>query len=166
MDPFLDNSSSGNTDKVMIYEDESVPQKQHYRSFDDASPLNQYPHHTRVIAHTREPTCSNAYAISNRGARRLLLNLGLQKLDGPFDNMIAGWCEGQGWRTARNCYGVIPSLFGMYRTAGSASRDSDIDTIKGTRDRSFSPNIRYSVRNNLERILNGDSEYDDQYPDA
>jgi len=87
------DSSRGNTDKVMHYDDESVPQKQHYRAFDDASPLNQYPHHTRIIAPTHEATCSLAYAISNRGARRLLLNLGLQKLDGPFDNMIAGWCE-------------------------------------------------------------------------
>lgn len=152
--------------KVMHLEDESVPQKQHYVSFNGATPLVHYPHHTRVTVHAHEATCSLAYAISNRGARKLLLNLGLQKLDGPFDNMMSGWCEGQGWSTSRNCFGVIPSLFGHYRGAGSMSKDSNINTIEGSRDKSFSPNIRYSVRRNLERILNDEEDFEDQYPDA
>lgn len=160
----------GTPDKVWHFNDESVPQKQHYKSFNDASPLIMHPHHTRVTLHTHEATCSLAYAVSFRGAQKLLLNLGLQKLDGPFDNMISGWCEGQGWSTSastsRNCFGVIPSLFGHYRGAGEMSRDSDIDAYEGRRDKSFSENIRYSVRRNLERILDGDGEFEDQYPDG
>lgn len=160
--------SGSNEAKVVHTNDETVPQKEHLRGFDPnrKTPLVNYPHHTRVTTHAHEGTCSLAYAVSQRGARRLLNNIGLQKLDGPFDNMISGWCDGLNFPTAGRCFGVIPQLFDHHRSAGPVNKDSDIsDPHEGEREDSYTLNIRWSVRKNIDKLINGQTDYDDQFPD-
>jgi hypothetical protein len=65
-----------------------------------------------------------------------------------------------------NCLGVLPQLFDHHRRRGPKSIDSDISAANGDcRDSAFTLNIRWSVRMNMKKLLNGDTRYDDQYPD-
>lgn len=160
---------ASNEAQVVHNDDESVPEKEHLKSFDvkKNTPLVRYPHHTRVTTHAHLGTCSLAYAVSQKGAQRLLYNIGLQKLDGPYDNMLKGWCDGLNFPIAGRCFGVIPQLFDHHRSSGPLDRDSDIsDAHDGDRKESYTLNIRWSVRRNIDKLLNGQTDYEDQYPDV
>ena len=158
------------TDLVVHHDDASVPQRRHLHSF-GMVPMDAFPEHTRVAARRlQDPVCSTAYAVSRRGARALLQALGLQALDAPFDVMLRSWCDGagiyEGSTLPHVCMGVVPALFKHWRSRGPLAGDSDInDKGEGFREKAMSPQIRWSVRGNLERIWKGGSEFEDQYPD-
>ena len=61
--------------------------------------------------------------------------------------------------------GVSPTLFDSHRTAGPTSKDSDIGNGTGNRKKAMTANIRLSTRINVERLLVGRTDYEDQYPD-
>ncbi|MCJ1292122.1 hypothetical protein MMC34_003672 [Xylographa carneopallida] len=152
------------------HNDTSVPEAKHLRSWDinEISPLVTYPPHTRVVMRQAEmPVCSLVYAISQRGARKLLYSLSLQKLDSPYDVMLRAWCEGADGKEAQLCPGVLPQLFDHYRRAGSKTVDSDIsEPNEEVREKEETLNIRWSVRLNMEKLLRGERDYDNQYPDT
>ena len=114
----------------------------------------------------RQGTCSLAYAVSQSGARKLLNNLGLQRLDSAFDLMLRNWCEGENGNEKHVCLSVLPQLFNHYRPAGSNIADSEINPEDNKmRDDSYTLNIRWSVRKNMDKLLVGDDDYIDQWPD-
>ena len=154
------------TGLVIHNNDPSVPEPQYLHSWDDneRTPLIVYPAHTRVVMRdSTVPVCSLGYALSQHGAQKLLYSLGLQRFDAPFDVMLRSWCQ----RADVICPGVIPQLFDHYRSQGSKDLDSDISEPKeGFRDKPVTLNIRWSVRINFEKLLSGEINYDDQYPDT
>ncbi|KAI9720086.1 MAG: hypothetical protein M1828_005814 [Chrysothrix sp. TS-e1954] len=168
------NKSSG----ILLQEnDETVPQHRFLRSFipREVTPLVWYPQHTRaVFKDVREGTCSLAYAVTQSAARRMLYQMGIEKLNENFDLMLRGWCE----QEDSACVGVLPQLFDHYRREGSAESDSDnlhITGAEGTRlalsemkprERGYSPNIRWSVQQNLGKLVKGEQNLVDQYPDS
>lgn len=154
---------------VLIENDETVPEARYLHSWDSeaVSPLTTFPPHSRVVSEQKEGVCSLAYAISQSGARRLLDSVGLTRFDHPFDLMVREWCQGAVDGDRHRCIAVLPQLFDHYRRAGSWSVDSDISTAEeGYRDKALTQNIRWSVRMNMKKILRGDTDYDDQYPDS
>ncbi|KAI9666765.1 MAG: hypothetical protein M1831_001541 [Alyxoria varia] len=146
--------------------DTTVPEDRHLRSFieGEATPLTRYPPHTRAIFRgVPDGTCSLAYAVTQSAARNILFEVGIDKLSDPFDLMLRGWCEQQG----RVCLGVIPQLFDHYRRAGPEDVDSDISPPhEKPRTDPFTLNIRWSVHMNMKKLLRGEKDYDDQYPDS
>ncbi|KAI3390345.1 hypothetical protein diail_10012, partial [Diaporthe ilicicola] len=77
--------------------DPSVPQTGSIRSWDDdghARFRNSYPAHTRVAHHALDAVCTFAYGVSQAGARRILYDLGLWKMDDPFDLGLRQFCDG------------------------------------------------------------------------
>ena len=158
------------TGTVIHKNDVSVPEPQFLHSWnpDERTPLASFPPHTRVtMRQSTTPVCSLAYAVSQRGARSLLYGLGLKKFDEPFDVMLRSWCQGSKDHDTHICPGVLPQMFDHYRRQGPKSLDSDI-SIPDTafRYESETLNIRWSVRLNMEKILKGETDYDDQYPDT
>ena len=153
---------------VVQYNDPSVPETQYLHSWEVAkpSPLTMYPNHTRVVVHEKAGVCSLAYAVSQSGARKLLYNLGLRLLDAPFDLMLRNFCEGTHGNEKQVCISVLPQLFDHHRNVGSLEHDSDINDKSGFRNKAFTRNIRWSVRMNMAKILRGESDFEDQYPDA
>ena len=151
---------------VIHNNDPSVPEPQYLHSWNEneRTPLERYPAHTRVVMReSTVPVCSLGYALSQRGARKLLYTVGLQKFDAPFDVMLRSWCQD----ASVICPGVIPQLFDHYRRQGPKKLDSDISKpAEGYRDKALTLNIRWSVRLNVEKILRGETDYDDQYPDT
>jgi len=133
------------------------------------TPLSVYPNHTRVITFASEGTCSLAYAVSQRGARRLLYDIGLVKLDNPLDITLREWCSEHPETTRpedRKCLTVLPQLFDTHNPAGTASSDVSPEGEGGYRDKGGTANIRWSVRMNMDQILEGRTDYLDQYPDT
>ena len=151
---------------VIHKNDPSVPEPQYLHSWNEneRTPLMAYSAHTRVVMReSTVPVCPLAYALSQPGARKLIYSLGLQKFDAPFDVMLRSWCQEGGVI----CPATIPQLFDHYRRKGQTSLDSDISEPKqGYREKPVTPNIRWSVRINVEKLLRSETYYDDQYPDS
>lgn len=163
---FEDNDSMAKG-RVVKLDDETAPPKSGLWSLNSPfSLVEDYPEHTRVIHHAQEGLCTLAYAISQRGARKMLRELALKPATDAFDFLLRFYCEGRHDRTKQECITVNPTLFSHYRGPGPLSASSDIgnhgDEFRTT---SSTDMIRMSVRLNAEVILNGSTNYIDQYPD-
>ncbi|KAI0019969.1 glycosyltransferase family 25 protein [Xylariomycetidae sp. FL0641] len=175
--------------------DASVPAPRHLKAhpFARADALARaYPPHTRVVHAARGNACSLAYAVSQRGARKLLLGVGDGEQDEEkegkgarqWDITLRDWCQGGGGGEEEEekdmgmgkpvCITVQPPLVSHYyggkgKGKGAAS-SSDIQGLGGGYARGYhgSPYIRLSVRGNLGRLVAGgveEKDLVDQLPD-
>jgi hypothetical protein len=185
-------------------DDPTVPLPRHLRwhPFGPLDPLAEsHPPRTRVYHRTAGGTyCTVAYGVSQRGARRILHQIGTKRWDEIYDIELGIWCaradgeddedgkegaataaaserlrQGQGEvvpgreqedeasrkRRERVCITTQPPVFAMSRGG-----ESDIAAIAGGMVRAAETRyIRFSVRRNLERLLRGESQMVDQWPD-
>ncbi|KAK5936647.1 hypothetical protein PMZ80_011112 [Knufia obscura] len=159
------------TNAAVLYQnDNTVAPIKYQESWDanEPSPLKDLPEHTRVYTTVSEGVCSLAYAVSQQGARKLLFALGLRRLTMPFDLMLREWCQGNtevpGYLP--KCISVLPQLFDHHRRVGPKDFDSEIADPNGLyRDQRYTLNIRQSVRMNMEKLLSGRTDFEDQWPD-
>ncbi|KAF9741206.1 hypothetical protein PMIN01_00745 [Paraphaeosphaeria minitans] len=109
---------------------------------------DSYPNQTRLFHHTYEPMCSFAYAVSQRGARRILYEAVERNATEGFDVMLRDMCDAAPDSPAKlTCITTQPSLFSRWRDGRSE-------------------HIRRSVRLNMGRGVGGDQrEWFDQYPE-
>lgn len=154
--------------RVIHRDDETVAQKQYLWTFNIPFTLKEkYPEHTRAVHHVQEGVCSLGYAVSQKGARKLLQEIGLKDLTDGFDILLRFFCEGSKGRQRHNCLTVQPALFHHHRAAGALSASSDIgDHGAGFRDSSSTDMVRWSVRLNADVLLEGGTNIIDQYPDT
>lgn len=158
---------NNNKPVVLRMGDPSVAEDQWFASWNLEHPLNNYPNHTRAVSAVHQNTCSLAYAVSQAGARKLLYSLGLERLDFAFDIMLREWCEGTHGHQMHTCISVLPPLIEHHRRPGPTDADSDIVTGDGgVRETAFTLNLRWSVRMNIEKLLQGETDYQDQFPDT
>jgi hypothetical protein len=154
--------------RVIHANDVTVPETQYLHSWDSESttPLAIYLNHTRVAMPSSEGVCSLAYAVSQQGARAILNSVGLKRLDTAYNIMLREFCTGIGQEKPHNCFGVLPQLFAHHRAIWTDKADSDINEAPNdqVRDKAFTLNIRWSVRMNMDRILRGETEFEDQFP--
>jgi hypothetical protein len=148
--------------------DLTVPQRHYLKTvMGDDELKDQYPNHTRVVHHVQEGICSLGYAITQAGARNLLYSVGLNDVTDPYDILLRQFCEGSGGRRYNNCLTVQPSLFFHHRPAGSMAAESDIsDHGEDFRDKAVTDVIRWSTRMNWDALLDGRTDFVDQYPDV
>ncbi|KAI1098638.1 glycosyltransferase family 25 protein [Jackrogersella minutella] len=174
--------------KVAISGDETVPAPKHLKPHPFAlqDKLGEvYPPHTRVVHASSGNVCSLAYAVSNQGAQKLLLEFN-NSYDAQWDLMLQRWCErkstkdqspaesepnsdGEALHEHREvppvCLTVQPPLFSHRYAEGGASdiQGEGGGYAKGT----GTPYIRLSVRENMKNLVTGmpESEMTDQLPD-
>ncbi|KAK4043896.1 hypothetical protein C8A01DRAFT_31994 [Parachaetomium inaequale] len=169
--------------RVTIPNDMTVPRPKHLRphpfALQDAL-SEEYPPHTRVVHASAGTTCTQAYAVSQQGARKLLWQFGLQTLTTGWDLMLRDWCDGlhtptnadtaeggapNGKRRAPICVTMQPPLFSHHYGKGAAS---DIMAPGGgfvDKDKEMTPYVRVSVRLNMERLVHGQEgteQWDDE----
>ncbi|KIH86906.1 hypothetical protein SPBR_08388 [Sporothrix brasiliensis 5110] len=183
--------------RVIMADDVTVPQPADLRPHPFALPDQigkQYPPHTRVV-HTASGTlCTQTYAVSQRGARKLLYQFGLASFTTGFDLMLRDWCDGmyrQGPGTTPRrrraatttgggqlagddgaeeplpqCLTVQPPLFSHFLVAKETSSDIGAQG-GGFLHKTGSQYIRLSVQQNLRRLANGVglSGLKDQWPE-
>ncbi|KAK1753970.1 family 25 putative glycosyltransferase [Echria macrotheca] len=159
--------------RVVIPNDPTVPglddMKAHPFALRDAM-ADEYPAHTRVVHASSGTTCTQAYAVSQQGARKLLWRFGLQTLTNGWDFMLKDWCDGayvDADGRAPVCVTVQPPLFSHHFGSGGAS---DISAPGGgfiNKEKELTPYLRLSVRLNMGRLVRGGGMGDlvDQFPD-
>ncbi|KAF1841169.1 glycosyltransferase family 25 protein [Cucurbitaria berberidis CBS 394.84] len=146
-----------------------------------------YPPHTRIYHRsTGGELCTVGYAVTQRGARRLLHQFGLAGWNGIFDSELGRWCAGfdpdmgaqfpptklapeteRKGRKERVCVTSQPPIFAHHHPLQG---ESDIGGLGGGYARAYETKyLRYSVRMNLERLVQGrvgERELVDQWPDV
>lgn len=171
--------------------DETVPAQRHLKAHPFQGSLDPladaYPPHTRIYHRsTGGELCTVAYAVSQRGARRLLHQFGVKGWNGIFDSELGRWCAGEdpdmgpsyspptspfsgskGAKEAmeRICLLSQPPVFAHHHPMEG---QSDIGGLGGGYATRFETKyLRLSVRMNLERIVQGwkGKQLVDQWPD-
>lgn len=147
---------------------------------------SSHPPHTRVYHRTSGGAlCTVAYAVSQRGARRLLHEFGVKRWSRIWDVEMGDWCAGTGFPTSavsgeeeiprkaeekgkkdeRVCITVQPPIFAHHHPAGG---ESNIGGLGGGYARNVETKyVRLSVRMNMEALVRGEGveEMVDQWPD-
>ncbi|OAQ99608.1 hypothetical protein LLEC1_05265 [Akanthomyces lecanii] len=153
--------------RVIYQGDETVAPRRNLGSANQPFTLKEeYPEHTRAVHHAQEGVCTAGYALSHRGARRLLQEVALKPATEPVDILMRFFCEGTQGRKKGVCIATQPPYFNSHRPAGPVSASSDIDDHKGEyRKEPKTDMVRWSVRLNADLIMSGRTDYVDQYPD-
>lgn len=129
-----------------------------------------HPVHTRVYHRASGGAlCTVAYAVSQRGARKLLYEFGVRSWSRIWDVELGDWCarsrsSGQGGND-NICVTVQPPIFAHHHPPGG---ESDIGGLGGGYARTVETKyLRKSVRMNLEALVRGEHEETlvDQWPD-
>lgn len=108
----------------------------------------------RLLSLGHGPMCLNSYAVSQRGAQRLLY-LASREIWAPIDVALSMWCRQEKLR----CLVSVPSLFGQWKIKDAAVKNTDINEVKGDLKTKYNPsignsaNVRTSVRKTLEKAL-------------
>ncbi|ROW02558.1 hypothetical protein VPNG_07846 [Cytospora leucostoma] len=158
--------------KYVIEDDPTVPPPDRTTGLVD---FRAHPPHTRWVHVSAAPICTFAYAVSRRGARKLLFDLSVDHLLGAYDNALAGLCrravaavgeespEGDRGLEAK-CFSVTPPVFFHHKAKGAVAADSDIQTVGGdaVRDKGTTENIVWSARNNIRNMIMG-TEMESQF---
>ncbi|KAK7962394.1 uncharacterized protein PG986_003219 [Apiospora aurea] len=115
--------------KFAIKDDQTVPPLDKITGLVD---FKSYPEFTRWVHVTGAPICSFAYALTRRGAQKVLFDLSVDRLDANFDNALGTFC----------------------RLIGSESDIVDHgDESQKIREKGTSENIMCSARNNIRNML-------------
>ncbi|KAI0878015.1 hypothetical protein GGS24DRAFT_48992 [Hypoxylon argillaceum] len=175
---------------ISISDDVTVPAPKHLKPHPFALRdrlADAYPAHTRVVHAATGNVCSLAYAVSQRGARKLLWRFSQAGFVDQWDLMLRDYCMGEYedgdsredepgeeeqkmGHTSPVCLTVQPPLI-SHRYAGEEGGAS-VSNIRGqggglARAKKGTPYVRLSVQENLRRLVAGYSidELVDQLPD-
>ncbi|KAK8104386.1 uncharacterized protein PG998_011419 [Apiospora kogelbergensis] len=161
--------------RVVIADDPTVPAPHHlkphpFASHDALGSL--YPPHTRVVHAATSPgtACTLAYAVSQRGARKLLWQFGLEDFSSQWDLMLGSWCAG-GYVNGQREENENDTKHGDGGDEVGKSTADGASDIRGQGGGYVSkvgtPYVRWSVRMNLGLLAEGAPTADvvDQLPD-
>ncbi|KAF6821446.1 glycosyltransferase family 25 protein [Colletotrichum plurivorum] len=153
--------------RIIHANDVTVAPKKNLWTFNIPFTLKEsYPEHTRAVHHAQEGVCTLGYAVSQQGARRLLHEVALKDVGDAVDILLRFFCEGAKGRKPHNCLTTQPALFHHHRAAGPMSSMSDIGNHgDGFRETAMTDMVRWSVRLNADALLEGRTDFVDQYPD-
>ena len=168
--PEVERDSEIPRGRVIISNDYTVPESRHIdKLFGTDELMTKYPDHTRVVHHTAETVCSLAYAVTQAAARRILYSGGIRQWMGPFDIFLRNYCTGNmDGGKVRNCVTVQPQYFQQHQPIGMTCEWSDISdcTTADYNDNPRTLNIRLSARTNLQKLIEGETDFIDSYPDT
>ncbi|KAG8529080.1 uncharacterized protein KY384_005715 [Bacidia gigantensis] len=124
---------------------------------------------TRLVYQAGEGLCTYSYALSNRGAQKMLMHQSLMKKWVPIDLGLGVMCKEE---KNFKCLGVFPQLVDSHKGAGETNKDSDIldpSAKSEVREKGYTFNIVHSTRLNMDKLIRGekpvDSEDWSQFPD-
>ena len=146
----------------LIENDISIPQPK-YLHMNNPELMDNFPNHTRIVHMVGSPICTFAYAVSFRGAQKILYGLSVKELRGIFDNALSWWCSDHSQNSV--CIDAHPSYFYQHRAAGASGKNSDINEGLPPMKKGETYNIRWSTRLNLEKLVTAATDYEDSYPD-
>ncbi|KAG9570833.1 glycosyltransferase family 34 protein, partial [Aureobasidium melanogenum] len=124
---------------------------------------------TRIFFVATYATCMTAYAVSIRGAMKILYHQSLSKSNMPIDTGMGFMCANPPGASDFRCIAPYPTMVGLSRPAGDITRFSDINTglfdnIQPS-EKSRSEGLVFSVHQNIERLVTGQAEFQSQFPE-
>ncbi|KAJ5373427.1 hypothetical protein N7517_005433 [Penicillium concentricum] len=143
--------------------DPTIPMPRHFRPLWRDSPIfkgHERPDHSRLVCTASDAVCSMFYAVSYRGAQRILAALSVNpsglaeeiNIGAQFDVSLGRMC-GNGYL---RCFAPYPSITGGFRQAGPKAKSSDIQDETGEQAGFSSSGVMYSTMLNINRILKGE----------
>ncbi|KAJ9497739.1 hypothetical protein LTR99_007372 [Exophiala xenobiotica] len=149
----------------------------------DLSYWEEGPHgdnHTRTVFVAGYGFCTASWAISLAGAEKILYHLSMSPFSEPVDLGVGDMCKDRLLNIT--CIAPFPNIVGVSKPAGGVDRGSDIgpegsnrgnsyvrrDNKKDqskVRDKALSERVVFSTRLNMQRLLNGSTEFESGYPD-
>lgn len=149
---------------VMHKEDPTVPAKHNLHWWVDdiyGAYKEDFPAHTRITHHSLDAVCNFAYAVTQAGARKILYELGVRMMNDPFDLMLRDWCQRNRHHEDLGgvCLTVQPPLFSHF------IKKEGEEAQKGGSIWQRTKNIRWSTWANLPKLLRGETNFEDQWPD-
>ena len=142
----------------------------HLRGWDrrqpNLSPSALGGNHTRVVYEPVRGLCMYGYALSLRGAQKLLYHQTMAGKASLSDRGLQQVCNDR--YLGYKCIAPYPTLISTHKAAGATSKDSDREDTKtadgGFRQVGETNQIVYSTRLNLERLLMGNQLVQSQWP--
>ena len=137
-------------------EDPTVPNVEDIKNDRGEFPFQDFPSHSRFVQKAVSPLCTLAYAVSYRGAQKILYEMSLLGSAAPFDIEMRAFVAMK--KSDGVSISVTPSIFNSYHGRGPVYRDSDInaDDRKAedqSRDKDYTDNVVWSTRMNAGRLL-------------
>ncbi|KIW54944.1 hypothetical protein PV05_07264 [Exophiala xenobiotica] len=151
----------------VIPHDPTVPPRSVRTSFQqpDMSPWEQGDSpdlQTRIVHRMHWGYCTAGYAISLRGAERMVYAASLVPNNKSIDMNMGDMCAEFVFPDF-TCIAPFPRLIGVARAAGSTVKNSDIADIDPDKaqvnEKDRTENLMFSVRHNIRRILNGETTF-------
>ncbi|KAL8766536.1 MAG: hypothetical protein Q9194_006238 [Teloschistes cf. exilis] len=158
----------GDQRRFVVENDPTVPPMNHRVNFNEVPKLADmgYDNTTRIVFEARDGVCLYSYALSYRGAQKVLRWQNNVKKFNPIDIGIGNQCKND---ANFKCIAVFPQLVDSHKSAGRQSRDSDIGQFdaKQIREKGFTYNIVRSTRLNIENLMNTaqDAKIENQWTD-
>ena len=148
--------------------DPTILPPHHFLPYWRDPPSIDKPDHARLTCAASDGVCSIVYAVSYRGARRILAALSVNptglaekiEIGAQFDVSLGRLC-GIGYL---KCFAPYPSLTGGYITSSDIHGDRDSEEPR--REKPSSYGLMYSTMMNINRILNGDAMVQSTWDDA
>jgi hypothetical protein len=149
--------------------DPTIPPPHHFLPYWRDEPPQHRPNTSRLTCTITDGVCSLLYAVSLRGAQRILSALSVNPshlaadidTGAQFDVSLGRLC-GSGYI---KCFAPYPALTGGYRPAEAKGKGSDINGEEGEVGRPFGGDVEgafshgalYSTLLNVERLLRGEA---------
>lgn len=140
--------------------DPTIPASRHFLPYWRDPPPIDRPDDMRLTCAANDGVCSLFYAVSYRGAQRILAALSVnpsglaEEIDtgAQFDVSLGRMC-GHGFL---RCFTTYPALTGTYHSAGPSTKASDIHSEEGDSVGFSSRGVVYSTMLNINRLLKGE----------
>lgn len=149
--------------RVIHKDDVTVPPSGMWSLSEPFEIRDKYPKKTRGVGHVYQGVCSLGYAVTQKGARGLLREIGLREVKDPLDMLLRFYCEGSHGRRKHNCLATHPAVFNHHRPAGPKSGMSNIGAHEGYQEEAYTDMVQWSVRMNADAIMDGKTEFEDAY---
>jgi hypothetical protein len=152
-------SSSHPPDRLMLLNDATVPHPEELVPNGIPPPngiSSLYPAHTRVYHRAHNTLCTLAYAVTQRGARRILYEHGIRNFNKGYDFALGEWCDGttQHMGDKPVCLTSSPTVFSHFWGTGGGKSDIMGAGMDGVE--SGIGKLVKSVRGGLEELVEGD----------
>lgn len=160
---------SDRPERRVVIQDETVPEPHHLLP-EPVDDFRSYPNHTRIVFPVASGICTGGLAVSQKGARALLHDFSLFKVEHTIDDALRKWCYGSRGYQKHKCYTVRPALFDIAWADPGAAADTDTDpesvqSQQTAASKGVKHQVRQSVVRNLYSLLQGDWKVSDGYPD-
>lgn len=121
---------------------------------------------TRIVHAQSWGSCTAAYAISLRGAEKVLHYESMLPFNATVDDGLGNLCRPK--HPYFSCISPFPTLIGVSKPAGPTNRWSDIDVqkVEYIEEKGHTDRIMFSTRQNIARLVQDETVFESQYPEV